>query len=136
MTNEHQCFTAVLSKPQIAPRLGAAATFVGTEDSINEVDGVERWQNAVPAYGTLEELWVKRGQGNAAWPVRERFYRDLGKGKEMVVDVDYLDFVPGRQDPQMFRPPPSGCVPFPGEEFARALEHRNTLHFNPLHSRA
>ena len=38
-------------------------------------------------------------------------------------------------DPGLFRPPPDAknCKPFKDDKFLVGMEHRNTLHFNPLH---
>ena len=36
-------------------------------------------------------------------------------------------------DPTLFRPPPRRCEPDVTGVLSKSLEHRNTLHFNPLH---
>ena len=51
--------------------------------------------------------------------------------------TDYLKWsTGGRMDPGLFRPPPgaANCVPDHTGELLVAMEHRNTLHFNPLHA--
>mmetsp|Transcript_43932 Transcript_43932/g.139985 ORF Transcript_43932/g.139985 Transcript_43932/m.139985 type:complete len:298 (-) Transcript_43932:21-914(-) len=132
MTSSGSCFTAVLTKPIISPKLPASAEFVGEEEEVNGIPKVERWRSNVPVFTTAEELWVKRS-GRDFWPVREVSTRGAGR-EELQVQTEYRGFDTGRIDPDVFKAPPPSmeCIPFPGDQFDLAMQHRNTLHFNPV----
>ena len=105
----------------------------------------ERWDGAVPGYGTREELIALRersGTGRFARPIRSVFHRTDG-GAVLAVETEYASWNHSgnnnnnlRLDPGLFRPPKDAatrCVHDDSGELSKSLEHRNTLHFNPLY---
>lgn len=101
---------------------------------------VERWESRVPVYETREEVWSVRDPsgGRFSRPIRDVFHRN-DRGADITVVTDYLEWNTSRMDPGLFRPPPptARCAPHPAGGDASVfvgMEHRNTLHFNPLHA--
>ena len=135
--------------PRARSRLSQSATFRGKR-MVRAVGGdrkddgeafeVEHWESRVLVYHTREELWTQRDLSSGSHarfstPVRDVFHR-VDRGADITVVTDYLQWSTGRMDPALFRPPSSSaqCKPGTSAETLVALEHRNTLHFNPLHA--
>ena len=163
-TGESRCVHAPTPGPAVQTRLShVAASFRGKErvetipddlshhhhrskgEDANADLMAERWDGAVPGYGTREELIALRersGTGRFARPIRSVFHRTDG-GAVLAVETEYASWNHSsdnnnnlRLDPGLFRPPKDAatrCVHDDSGELSKSLEHRNTLHFNPLY---
>ena len=146
------CVHAQTPGPAVQTRLShVAASFRGKE-RVDDGRVAERWDGAVPGYGTRETVVAHRSaDGKHHAPIRSVFHRTDG-GAVITVVTTYLAWnhsnggggggggggVYNRQnlklDPALFRPPPRDvCAPDVTGVLSKSLEHRNTLHFNPLH---
>ena len=162
-SGESRCVHAPTPGPAVQTRLShVAASFRGKErvgtipddlqhhhrskdEDANADLMAERWDGAVPGYGTREELIALRersGIGRFARPIRSVFHRTDG-GAVLAVETEYASWNHSgnnnnnlRLDPGLFRPPKDAatrCVHDDSGELSKSLEHRNTLHFNPLY---
>ena len=148
------CVHAQTPGPAVQTRLShVAASFRGKERVDDDGrDGrtqrwAERWDGTVPGYGTRETVVAHRStDGKHHTPIRSVFHRTDGGadgGAVITVVTTYLAWNHSnvynnrrmnlKLDPTLFRPPPRRCEPDVTGVLSKSLEHRNTLHFNPLH---
>ena len=137
------CVHAQTPGPAVQTRLShVAASFRGKE-RVDDGRVAERWDGAVPGYGTRETVVAHRSaDGKHHAPIRSVFHRTDG-GAVITVVTTYLAWNHSnvynnrrmnlKLDPTLFRPPPRRCEPDVTGVLSKSLEHRNTLHFNPLH---
>ena len=143
------CVHAQTPGPAVQTRLSHVASSFRGKERVHDGRVAERWDGAVPGYGTRETVVATRSvDGKRHTPIRSIFHRTDG-GAVITVVTKYLawnDSSSGvgvnalydgqnlKLDPALFRPPPSDlCAPDATGVLSKSLEHRNTLHFNPLH---
>jgi len=144
------CVHAQTPGPAVQTRLSHVASSFRGKERVHDGRVAERWDGAVPGYGTRETVVATRSvDGKRHAPIRSIFHRTDG-GAVITVVTKYLAWngtvergvgvnalYNGQNlklDPALFRPPPSDlCAPDATGVLSKSLEHRNTLHFNPLH---
>ena len=145
------CVHAQTPGPAVQTRLSHVASSFRGKERVDDGRVAERWDGAVPGYGTRETVVFTRSvDGKRHAPIRSIFHRTDG-GAVITVVTEYLAWngtssgvggVNGRSydghnlklDAELFRPPPTDlCAPDATGVLSKSLEHRNTLHFNPLH---